>query len=421
MGMEVKLCNLHLHLQKGCFMKFSKIFFFLSILVFDCVGIYSQSVINTPIEKLKGHTENVEALSYSPDGKFLVSTGWDRTLRVWDTETWTEIKNFIAHDAPVSCVSYSRDGKYVISGARDNSIRIWDSAWNVKYNLFGHQNTINAVLMGPKMKYAYSGGADGMVKLWDLAKKGESKTLITMPRPVNALAINLTGTEVYVATEGPDIIALTLTGTTKQTYTGHTDEVNDIQYSLNNKYLVSGSSDKTAIIWDVLTGKEIHTLKGHSWKVTNVAISSDSKFVVTGSTDGTIKLWEVETGNLIYTYENRVNAITSLDLSPDISRIASAAMVNSDAVEKFVIYIWDTKQELERNRLIRLKKEREDSILKVKDSVIKAKDSVKKVQDSLKKVEKLKQEQNKPQNQQPDAPTPDTGRSLTALPTKEEI
>lgn len=404
-------------------MKFRKILFFLSILTFGCIGLYAQSVINTPIEKLAGHTENVEALSYSPDGKYLVSTGWDRSIRVWDTETWTEIKNFIAHDAPVSCVSYSRDGKFVISGARDNSIRIWDSAWNVKYNLFGHQNTINSVLMGPKLKYAYSGGADGMVKLWDLAKKGESKTLATMPRPVNALAINLTGTEVYVATEGPDIVALTLLGKTKMTYTGHTDEVNDIQYSLNNKYLVSGSSDKTAIIWDVLTGKEIHTLKGHSWKVTNVAISSDSKFVVTGSTDGTIKLWEVESGNLLYTFENKVNAITSLDLSPDISRLVSAAMVNSDAVEKFVIYVWDTKQELERNRIIRLKKEREDSMLRVKDSVMRAKDSIKLVQDSLKKVEKLKQEKekSKPQNQPPSKPTPDSGRNLIALPTKEEI
>lgn len=369
--------------------------------------VSAQDTVTTTVRELSGHTEDIEALLYSPDGRYLVSGGWDNTIKVWTADSNLIIKDFKAHDAAVRCLAYSRDGKLLISGARDNSVKIWDSTWNIKYSLFGHQNTINTVVLDPKKRFAYSGSADGTIKSWDLAKKGESRNFAKMAGAVNAICMNLTGADIYVATKGPDIYKLNVQGQEKGTFKGHTDEINSLAFALNNKNMVSGSSDKTAIIWDVVTGKPLHVLKGHKWKVTSVAYSYDSKFVVTGSTDGTIKLWDAETGNELYNFEGKGTSVAAVAMSPDITRIASVARGINEGPDdkKYLIYIWDSRQELQKVKDARYKKFREDSIGRLRDSVKRLQDSVKAARDSLKKV----QEQQKLDKKNKPAPAPPAG------------
>ncbi len=366
-------------------------------LLFTSLLLTAQQVIKKPLLQLKGHKGIVEGIAYSPNGKYIASTGWDKTIKIWSVDSGKLVHSFKAHDGAVRCLAYSRDGKMLISGARDNSVKIWDTSYNAKYNLFGHQNIINAVVIAPSLRYAYSGGDDMQLKVWDLKKKGESRTLKKMPRKINAIAVSVRGRDIYVATEGPDIYNLTAAGKEKNAFSGHTDEVNDLAYALNNRYLISGSSDKTAIIWDVKNGKVVHTLVGHTWKVTQVAFSNDSRFAITGSTDGTIKIWDVETGKQLYSYENGVNAITSLAFSPDITRIASAAMVNSyvDEDKKNLIYLWDSKQELVTVTKARIQRQRLDSIAKAKKEFKRQRDSAIRAKDSLKRVERQRKIEEK--------------------------
>lgn len=361
-------------------------------LLFNYLPTIAQKVIKKPLQELKGHQGIVESIAYSPTGKYMATAGWDKTIKIWSTESGELIKSFRAHDGGVNCIAYSRDGKMIISGARDNSVKIWDTAFNAKYSLFGHQNIINAVVIAPSLRYAYSGGDDMQLKVWDLKKKGESRTLKKMPRKINDITVSVRGRDIYVATEGPDIYNLMVTGEEKNAFTGHTDEVNALAYALNQRYLISGSSDKTAIIWNVKNGKIVHILKGHTWKVTQVAFSSDSRFAVTGSTDGTVKIWDVETGELLQSYENGVNAITALAFSPDITKIASAAMVNSyiDEDKKNLVYLWGSNQELVAVTKARLQRQRLDSIADAKKEFKRKQDSAIRAKDSLRKAEKMR-------------------------------
>lgn len=385
----------------------------------------AQDVVKKPLADLKGHKGIVEGIAYSPNGKFIATTGWDKTIKIWSTDSNKLVHSFKAHDGAVRCIAYSRDGNMLISGARDNSVKIWDSTFSPKYNLFGHQNIINAVLIDPSLRFAYSGGDDMMLKVWDLKKKGKSRTLKKMPRKINAIAVSVRGRDIYVATEGPDIYNLTVAGKEKNVFSGHTDEVNALAYAFNNRYLISGSSDKTAIIWNIKNSKVVQTLKGHTWKVTQVAFSNDSRFAITGSTDGSIKIWEVETGKLLHSYENGVNAITALAVSPNITRIASAAMVNSyiDADKKNLVYLWDSKQELVAVTKARLQRQRIDSIARGKkeftrkrDSTIRAKDSLKRAnkQRIIEEKKKRQEEKEKKQKGTPnkEAPKGDEGNAI---------
>lgn len=384
----------------------------------------AQEIVKDPLMKLTGHTGDVEAVVYAPNGKFIASGGWDNTIRIWNTGDGSLSHTFKAHDAAVRCLAYSRDGKFIISGSSDNSVKIWDSTWNAKYSLYGHQNTVKTVMVDPKMRFAYSGSEDGIVKMWDLVKRGESRNLQKFAKPVNTLAMSLTGTDIFVGTQGPDIYKLNVRGEIKATYKGHTDEINSLAFALNNKYLVSGSSDKTAIIWNVQTGKQEKVLAGHEWKVMAVAFSLDSRFVVTGSTDGTVKLWEVATGNLLYTFEGGYATVLSVAMSPDLTRIITSGKFEKTAAGEspYSIYMWDSHQETEAARLMRMKKHAQDSILKLKeiqkfkqDSIKRHNDSMKRVNDSVKqaKLDSLKRVKEAPKKDdgKPKKPEPAPGNN----------
>jgi WD40 repeat protein len=80
-----------------------------------------------------------------------------------------------------------------------------------------------------------------------------------------------------------------------QTFTGHSELVRSAAFSSDGRFIISGSFDKTLILWDTATGKELKTFKGHAGPITSVAFSADGNFVLSGSMDRTMKLWDMST------------------------------------------------------------------------------------------------------------------------------
>lgn len=82
---------------------------------------------------------------------------------------------------------------------------------------------------------------------------------------------------------------------------GHQEPVSRLGFSPDGRWLVTGSYDATAIIWDVGTFHPEHLLVGHQGAVLEVAFDPIRAEVATGSDDGTVKIWSLETGALILT------------------------------------------------------------------------------------------------------------------------
>ena len=89
--------------------------------------------------------------------------------------------------------------------------------------------------------------------------------------------------------------------------------VEDVAFSNDGKKILTGSRDKTAILWD-LDGNQLVSFEGHTHYITSVAFSTDGKSVLTGSWDDTAKLWDLN-GNELKTYYMQ-NSVLSVDFSP---------------------------------------------------------------------------------------------------------
>jgi WD40 repeat protein len=113
----------------------------------------------------------------------------------------------------------------------------------------------------------------------------------------------------------------------------------DVCFSADEQFVVTGSADNTARIWDAATGRELLKLEGHSGAVAAVAIATDSRGklrVLTGSGDQTAKLWEVNdlqsgtatqppTSRELLTLKGHTRAVTAVSFSPDASAALTAA------------------------------------------------------------------------------------------------
>ncbi len=110
---------------------------------------------------------------------------------------------------------------------------------------------------------------------------------------------------------------------------GHNAAVKAIDISPNGKYLVTGSRDKSAKLWDKVSGKELRTFTGHGHTINGICFSKDGKYIATSSADNTAKLWEVSTGKEVFSTPTEAKYMTDVTLSPNGKFLISAGYNNT--------------------------------------------------------------------------------------------
>lgn len=213
--------------------------------------------------------------------------------------------NFLlaGHSAEVHSLSFSDDGRYLLSGANDNTIRRWDLEKNEEAMVFrGHGGWIRGCVLGGEPRFAASGSLDGFIKLWDgeeyeevRALKGhddavlwaafsrDGKRMITAGRDRQALVWSTTSHEpILVLDEGEAASNGNGNGLTAKLKEGHEYLVTDAAFFPDQRRIVTSAGDGSARIWDASTGGQLRKLN-HTGTQGVLALSPDGRWILTGS------------------------------------------------------------------------------------------------------------------------------------------
>jgi WD40 repeat protein len=194
----------------------------------------------------------VNALAYSPDGKWLLSGENDGTLLLWDLKVKVvEAEQGKTHGGlGVFAVAFLPDGKHVLTAGGDGAVVLRTRADLVPVRtLAEHTKAVRGLALLPGGKEAVTGGLDAKLCVWDLAA-GKARAW-TAPAPIQALAVSLDGTR-----------------------------------------LITGDAAGAVRLWDVATHEEIVHFDGHEG-VNAVAFTPDGRRAVTGGSDGVVRLWDL--------------------------------------------------------------------------------------------------------------------------------
>jgi WD40 repeat protein len=246
----------------------------------------------------KSHSESINSVAFSPNGKMVVSASDDPMVRLWDSATGALLQTLKGHSDWVNAVAFSPDGRELASASHDKTIKLWDRFTEAPpMALEGHLVWVNAVAYSPDSKLVASASDDMTVRLWDSATGVLLQTLNGHLDRVNAVAFSPDGKLVASASDDMTVrLWNSVTGTPWDAFKSHLGRVNAVAFSPDGKLVASASDDTTVRLWDLTTEALLQTLKGHSGCVNAVAFSPDGKLVASASGDMIVRLWDSATG-----------------------------------------------------------------------------------------------------------------------------
>lgn len=304
-----------------------------------------------PTFRLVGHDNTISRLRTTPDGKLLVSSSWDRSIRVWDPHgdagepgkvtlnaraieeaesskkkkapapvdakvaVRKATRTLAGHKEWVTTFAFDRDGKLLASGDEKGEIVVWDFAAGTERNRWKTKGWIWGLALSPdgstvaaseRIPLVFDSGRMQAVRIWDSAT-GQSKLDLSKTfdkQVIGAMAYAPDGKTLAVGRGGESdglsgkvTLVDAVTGKAgKELTPGHLNGLTDVMYLPDGKHVVTCGRDTLVRIWDVESAKLVKELgkgRGGQFKdwIHAASVSPDGRWLAAADMAGQVQIW----------------------------------------------------------------------------------------------------------------------------------
>ncbi|XP_017486107.1 PREDICTED: WD repeat-containing protein 37 [Rhagoletis zephyria] len=232
----------------------------------------AQSVVSQVTREFCGHKDGVWQVTAKVGQPIIGTASADHTACIWSVENGRCLLQYQGHAGSVNSVKFHQNRDLVLTGSGDATAHIWQAAVNWEYSKRGHSSE---------------------EELEDSDEQIEDRDRVDTLRTPLCEFTGLGGhSSVVVAA--------------------------DWLPSMDHRQIITGSWDRTAILWDVESREPIQTLTGHDHELTHVSAHSSQRLVVTASRDSTFRLWDFRCGiPAVSVFQGNTESVTSTVFARD--------------------------------------------------------------------------------------------------------
>lgn len=292
------------------------------------------SLINT----YKANNHLVIAVSVSPNGELVASSGYDKSIIIRD-KTGEIVKRIKGQKTVMYSMAFSSDSKYLISGGDNRYVYVWDVETGLlTYKLEGHTKDINTVDISINNIIA-SGSDDKTIIYWDLNTGQQIQKVEAHEGKVNSIEFSSNGE--FLVSGGEDELVKIWDGKTGALQRSISDRekkagaIKYVAFSPDGQSVASSDNNKRIVLWSI-SGLKSNTINMSDGYAVHIDFSPDGRFIAAGTSNKRFVIYNTQTEAVVYVSEKQKDVVYSLAFGSKGKYLVSCDYSNN-------VYVWDIK------------------------------------------------------------------------------
>lgn len=310
------------------------------------VWLYEPDILE-PYTLLKGHTDHVRDVAWSPSAEFLASASWDRTIKIWDVANEEEV-GLLDGDEQYLSVDWSPTDDWIAAGSWLDFVEVWSTETEqLLFQIEGLGDATTHVAWSPNGEWLAAGSNNGRILIWSRASESVVKTIQAHDGDIGCLTwssrsaqlltcgVNDSFVKVWNATSDRDTPVWQVEAHEFGTYTA--------VWGDNNNIILTSGGDNVVRLWNIQSGNLLREQAPLNSSIFAMEPSIEENQLFLAATDGQVRLVNLDDWEITAVTTDHTEAMWAIDWSSE-GLLASAG---SDTA----VRVWDAIDETELEHL----------------------------------------------------------------------